>query len=254
MNNVFMDMDLDTAKEALVLLFEDIKLVDENDITKMLVLVSDIIALIRIYLHLLKNDFPLIAENFSNFTLEDIKNFRLSGMALWALKAQHEAAAKQSTNRKDIYKEANALRAKIAQILNLKYGDDPMVIRVLEITKPGHGYADRAEDLTAFSLILDERREELVATSLITNEEIDRAAKLPELLVDRTDNIRDEKEAARILRNKAWTHFLKNYHNVRKHIEFFHYNSDKLDEYPSLFKRKKRKVKKKDITPNNEPG
>ena len=244
MNEVFWEIDLNTSKEALALVISKIEAIAEKDAKKSTISVSDAIGVIRIYLYELKNDFPLISASCPDFTVEDIKDFRHGGLAMWALKAQHDAAAEKSTDRKTHYKEANKLRKKIARILELKYGDEPMVARVLKVTKPGTGYVDRAEDLTAFYMILDERREELVATSLITNEEIDRAGLLPELLVDKTDNTKDNKEAARLLQDKAWAYFLINYHNIRKHIEFIHYNSDKLDEYPSLFKRKRRKSKK----------
>ena len=255
MSGIFSEINVNTntGEAALLLLIDAIMAVVAEGAANRKVSVEDIIEVIRIYIKCFEKDFPLFDEFFKNFSVDDVQDFRDRGMALWAAKARYDAVNPKTVERKALYKEAGVLKEKVVQILNLKYGEDPDVMRTVEKAKPGTGYKDKASDLTAYYPILDKNREKLVEAELITEEEIDRVGTLPELLMDKT---RDPKKAAKLLCNQAWVYFLESYHKIRRHVEFLHYNNpEKLGKYPSLFSygrtKKSRKPEEKPQTFEN---
>ena len=243
MKTILPRINVKPSEEAYLLLSSEIDNIPDKDAERPRKSASVVIENLHVYFKYLEEDLPIINHHFKFFSINDVELLLNKARAFWCLETRFDNT-KHKSARKEVYTEANKLRKKAIQLLELTYGDNQDITHVIKVTKPGHSYVDRANDLLILHPILEEKREKLIASGLISDEEINRIGELPEILID---NTRDDKKAARLLRNKAWTLFIKGYYELRRHLEFIHYyNPERLKKYPSLFAHKKGKRKKDD--------
>jgi len=241
MTDSFKSLKTITALEALQLLLPDIEKVPHKEIQRPRKSAFEAIDIISTYVNNLRRDWDEILYHFKRFSEKDLELFVNLGSAYRALETKYNHAKINKPSRKEVYREASVAKQKITSLLQLAAGDDPEINRVINITKPGHGYNNRANDLLALYGVVHKRRKLLLSTGLITDKEINRIGRLPILLLNKSA-AKKTIDDARILYNKAWTLFVRSYYDIRRRVEFIHYNNPKkLKKYPSLFAQKKKK-------------
>ena len=245
MSVLFPEINVKTTGKAAELLKDQILAISDEDAQSSKKSATSIMGVMHVYLKNLGDDLPIINEQCNKFTITNVEFFLNTSMSFWYFDNRCKVVDPKAAERKKIYKEANEAKKKVTKILDVTDGNDPAVTYTLEVTKPGRGYVDTANDLDLIYPLLNEKREKLVAAGLMSDEEIDRIAVLPRMLVDNTE---DDIKAARLLRNKAWTLFLQSYEEIRRHVEFIHYyQPKKLANYPSIYSYKKSRKKKPDL-------
>ncbi len=146
------------------------------------------------------------------------------------------------TDLPKLYAEGGGLKDRAVKVLYLLDGGNAEVARVLEHVQPGTGYRDRAEDLAALHPLLIARRDKIAATGLMTSADISRLGEISPLLLDPRGGVSDSLKAARLLRHRAYTHFIEAYFEIRRAAEFIHFHAPKrLAAYPNIFRRPPRK-------------
>ena len=225
-------VDASIAEEVLENEFPNIKAIPEKNAKKATMSGGKTVSISRTYKKILPQDKDGIEVLFKEYPgfFSELEN---RGLAFWAASKRLEIISNDKAQKKEYYKEAQELKSKAIKILDLIAGDDDLVKKVIQITKPGTGYSDRAEDLAALYPHLKIREASLVEKTLMTAEEIDRIGRLPSILVDVS---RGEKLAeAKLLKRQAWTYFLVAYREIRRYVECLHfYSPEELKKYPTL--------------------
>jgi hypothetical protein len=228
-----------TAEEALAKLLSAIEAIPEEKAMTCVVPGTDLVAASRRMVALLAEDKAAILDVFRSPPMADMEELEERSLAVWATEKKVEAAdPKPATNLPALYREGGALKKKSVKVLDLLAEDDAEVQRTLKLVQPGTGYRDMADDLTALHPHLLSRRSAIVATTLMTDAEIDRIGEVAPLLLGPKKAEAKALKAARLLRNRAWTHYLRAYNEIRRHATFLHTDDqDKLDAYPNIFDR-----------------
>lgn len=227
------------AEQALKKQLDAIGAVDENKIEKCNVTGASAVETSRVMTKLLERDLDGIGQAFSSPPVTEAGQLGERSLAFWATEKRVEAIdPTPETNRSALYAEGGELKDLSVKVLDFIASDDDAVVRVLAQVSPGSGFKDRADDLTAIHPHLVERRKEIVRKELMTEAQIDRVGELAPVLLDPKAGKPQELLDARLLRDKAWTHFLAAYNEIRRHVAFLHfYDQEKLDEYPSVYRR-----------------
>jgi hypothetical protein len=188
---------------------------------------------------LLASDKEAILAAFKAPPMADMEQVEERAMAVWAAEKQVEAAdPTPATNLPALYVEGGSLKDVSVKVLDLLAGNDAEVRRTLKIIQPGSGYRDMADDLTAIHPLLLSRQAAIVATTIMTDAQIDRVGELAPLLLAPKKAEPTALKAARLLRDRAWTYYLRSYNEIMRHVTFIHTNApDKLDAYPNIFYR-----------------
>ena len=176
-----------------------------------------------------------IEAPFKTSPFEQIDQLIPRAFALWAAEKRIEATADASSKLSARYAEAGELKTVAVKVLDLIAVDDPAVRKILDAIRPGTGYADRADDLTALHPHLDARKEKIISMGVMTEAQIDRIGVLGSTLLVQENN-KEAADAATLLRNQAFTYFYAAWREVERHIDFVYFHdSEARAAYPSLY-------------------
>ena len=235
-----------TAEAALEKLMPAISALDEGALERCNATGVAAVETSRKMVTLLAEDRPAMEAAFCSPPAVEMEELEARALALWAAEKRVDAAAPEPvSNLPALYAEGGKLKERAVKVLAIIAGEDSEVKRTLEKVRPGTGYRDRADDLTALHPFVLERKAEILQKELMIEAEMRRMGEIAPLLLDPKGGPSSEIEAARLLRNQAWTHFLRAYEEIQRHVAFVHYYApDRLKAYPNLFRHKPAKKKK----------
>lgn len=202
---------------------------------------THIVAVATRYHENLMVDASLMPTVFVRVPTEAIAEILDRGLAAYGAELRVETLYDTSdTERRQLYAEGGDAKKKSVSVLELVAPSDLEVVGVLTIVRPGTGYADRAKDLSRLHPQLVRYQAEIVRRELMSAAEIDRVGELGALLAVGGPKPRDA-EAARLLRNRAWTLFAQAYRELNAHLDFLHRHAPTArGRYPSLYARSPR--------------
>ena len=227
------NIDIKRASEAMTTLLPALIVIVGEFLKSIVISGAQAVTLSRVYKRLLDKDDALLRKTFKEIS-EDLDEIELRAYAYWATEQRLESIT--NLDGQTLYKEGRELKNKAVQVLKFVDGSNKEVQKVIHVTNPGTGYLDCANDLTAIEPHIEQRRADIIERKLMTAEEIDRMSELAPILLDFAGGKKSQnKEAAKLLKKQAWTHFYNAYKEVRRHIEYIHFhNPEALKEYPTL--------------------
>lgn len=230
------NVDPKTAESALQQTMPELEAIAAADVSRCNVAGTTAVEASQQTVEMLEPDLERMREVFVKPPETEAATLVERAMALWAAQKRAETLdPDEGPDRVELFQEAGELKERSIKVLDLVAGDDSKTRKVLEQVRPGFGYRDRADDLTALYPQLDLRRADLVRRELMTEEQITRVGTLaPELLREPTD-ARAMTEAA-LLRDRAWTHFQRAWREIRRHLAFLYADDPAgLQRYPNLY-------------------
>jgi len=238
--------DLNTAQDALASLLAEIQAVPTKDVRISNVRATDAVSAAQKLVEQATKDRAAIEAPFKTSPFEQIRTLVPRALAFWAADKQTEGVAVEASDIPALYAEAGELKTVAVKVLDLIAGQDPAVGKVLDAIRPGTGYADRADDLTALHPLLLARKAAIVNMGVMTEAQVDRVGALaPKLLAEDYDQA---SVAAALLRNRAFTHFYAAWSEVERHLDFvFFHDPDARAGYPNLYPRRPSKKSSPEI-------
>lgn len=230
------DPDPKTAEDALQRLMPELEAIPSDDTTRCNVAAITAVEASQKTVEMLPPDLERMREVFKQPPETEAAGLVDRSMALWAAQKRVDAVdAAETPDRAVFYQEAGELKELAVKVLDLVAPKETKVVELLDRIRPGWGYRDRADDLTALYPELHRRRADLVRRELMTEEQIARVGTLaPKLLQGPKDTVASAKAA--LLRDRAWTHFIRAWREIRRHLAFLYsYDPAGLKEYPSLY-------------------
>lgn len=243
------------AESALARCLAAIQAIDPKAVEVCNVEGTVIIRVAREYAALLPADVPRLNEIFKNPPEQAMRELVDRGLAAYGAEIRLETLFETGDEQKRaLYVEGGELKKKAVLNLQVVAGDVADVLQVIEAVRPGTGYADRARDLSRLHPQLVRFQDVLLRKELMTEAEIDRVGELGTLLPASGPKPK-EIEAARLLRNKAWTHFVTAWREINRHLDFLYYFDPMgRSRYPSLYAKTPAPERKPKPAPELEPN
>ena len=237
MDDNAMDINPATAEATLEALLPAIRTIPEDQALTCTVPGTLMVQVGREMVPLLERDRAAIEAAFAAPPIDVMLSIDKRSLAVFA--AEKRVVAIDPTPVSDLpalYTEAGELKSQSLKLLDLTAGDEEEVARTIARVQPGTGYTDRANDLGAIHPMLMKYKSAILGTSLMTQAQIDRVGELVPLLLQPKTGKPAALEAARVLRNQAYTYFMRSYTEIRRHAAFIHDGAPKmLETYPNLF-------------------
>ena len=158
-------------------------------------------------------------------------------MAYWAADAKLVDKAKQEVGeRAELYVKAGFMKDRAATVLNAIFPNDDEVGKTLATVRPGTGYADRANDCNRLFVALAPRRGKVVASGLMTADEIERLGAIAPRLLEPVRPDDADAQAADRLRDQAFTYFIHAWKKAFKRLDLVISEEGQDIKLPSLYR------------------
>jgi len=192
---------------------------------------------------ILQDAMPELQRFFKILPEESFGMLSKAASAFWSAQRAFERIDPSSQTLQKLYKEAGELKETVIGVLQAVGRKDPEVQRVLALVKPGTGYLDRADDLLDLHAVVKTYQETLLKKELLSLEEIQDLTHFATALTAPTKGAADL-EAARSLRDRAWTFFLQIQGEAERYLTFLYApDQAKLASLPRLYPAPVRKAK-----------
>ncbi len=159
------------------------------------------------------------------------------GKAFWAandLVTSNATPEATSGRRYELYIKAGEMEKRAAQVLAALFPKDDEIEKTLEKVRPGTGYRDRAADCNVLFLELDKRRETVVASTMMTDDDIARLGSIATQLVARERPATGTPADAK-LRDQAFTYFFRAWDKVRERLALVLHEAGLAIKLPTLY-------------------
>ena len=179
----------------------------------------------------------LINETFKAPMEEDITTLADKARAYWVANARFvDAETTQAAGiRQELYQAAGQLEDRGAQVLAAIAPNDKKVTALLADIRPGTGYRDRANDCQKLYVALTDRKEKVVGSGLMTEDEIKRLGEIGDQLVQPIADSTVGKEAEKVC-NQAFTLFIGAWKKLVGRVTLVAEENGLSIEIPSLYR------------------
>ncbi len=196
---------------------------------------------------------PQLRAHYKILPEKQLGLLRSAALAFWRARRDVGLIDPTSGTLRKHYEEAGELKEAVSDLLKVVGRGDPQVQRLLNKIRPGTGYEDRANDLNDLYPTVKHYQEILLKKALLTEAQIESIPKLAESLLAPSKE-KAALQKARLLRDRAWTYFLKIQKEMARYLRFIYHDEPtilaQIDLYaPTTASKSKATRKSKAATP-----
>lgn len=179
----------------------------------------------------------LLNETFKVPMEDDVVTAADKARAYWVANARFiDAETTQAAGiRQELYQAAGGLEDRGAQVLGAIAPGDQKVSALLADIRPGTGYRDRANDCQKLYVALNDRKDKVIASGLMTEAEIKKLGEIGDQLVQPIADSTVGKEAEKVC-NQAFTFFIHAWKKLAGRMALVAEENKLEIEIPSLYR------------------